>query len=71
MKLIKSNEIYKIYSNDNEVFYGSVGTVENLIKQGIMTHSGYPSTLFCFMPALGTNKHQFYAVTLDDIIRGL
>ena len=72
MRVVKiDNNVMKIFSNDKEVFYGYVGTIENLIKENILLSSDYSKELYCFVPALGIIKHQFYARTLDDILRSL
>ncbi len=75
MKFMKRRDdngsIRKVWSDDKEVCFGVVGTVGNLLKEGILEYADYPSETWVFIPVPGMIQRPRFGKTREDALANL
>lgn len=63
--------IRKVWSNDKEVCYGAVGTVGDMLKEGVLEYADYTPETWVFIPAPGIMHRVRFGKTREDAIAQL
>lgn len=66
-----TSTIRKVWSNDKEVCYGVVGTINDLMEANIFKYCDYSPEGWCFLPASGIMHRTKFGNTRDEVIEGL
>ena len=75
MKFMKrrgdNGSIRKVWSDDKEVCFGVVGTVGDLIQEGILEYADYPPETWAFIPAPGVIQKPRFGATRESTLENL
>ena len=75
MKLLKRRDdngsIRKVWSDDREVCFGVVGTVGDLLQEGILEYADYPPETWAFIPAPGVIQKPRFGKSREDALANL
>lgn len=75
MKFLKkrdySGSIRKVCSDDKEVCFGAVGTVGDLLQEGILEYADYSSETWAFIPAPGIIQKPCFGATREAALENL
>ena len=75
MKFMKRRDdngsIRKVWSDDKEVCFGVVGTVGDLIQEGILEYADYPPGTWAFIPAPGVIQKPRFGKSREDALANL
>ena len=75
MKFTKKRDyigsLRKIWSDDKEVCFGVVGTVGDLLREGIFEYADYSPETWAFLPAPGVIQKLRFGKTREDALANL
>ena len=75
MKFMKKRNyegsLRKVWSDDKEVCFGVVGTVGDLLLEGILEYADYPPETWAFIPAPGVIQQPWFGATRDAALENL
>ena len=75
MKFMKRRDdngsIRKVWSDDREVCFGVVGTVGDLIQDGILEYADYSPETWAFIPAPGVIQQPRFGKSREDALVNL
>lgn len=75
MKFMKKRNyegsLRKVWSDDKEVCFGVVGTVGDLLLEGILEYADYPPETWAFIPAPGVIQKPWFGVTREAALENL
>ena len=75
MKFLKKRDyngsIRKVWSDDKEVCFGVVGTVGDLLKEGIFESADYSPETWAFLPAPGVIQKPWFGETREAALANL
>lgn len=63
--------IRKVWSNDKEVCFGIVGTVKDLLKEGILVYCDYDLETWAFVPFPGILHKTWFGDTREKALENL
>ena len=63
--------IRKVWSDDKEVRFGVVGTVGDLLQQGILEYADCSPETWAFLPAPGVLQKPWFGKTREDALANL
>lgn len=66
-----SGTIRKVWNDDKTECYGLVGTVDELLKEGILDYCNAPINAWAFLPFDGMKYVARFADTRDGVVFGL
>ena len=73
MKFLKrkgdETTIRKVWNDDKTILYGVVGTVEDMLKVGLLEYCGYPKTVWCFLANPETSLSDQFAPTKEEAVK--
>ena len=73
MKFLKrkgdETTIRKVWNDDKTILYGVVGTVEDMLKVGLLEYCGYPKTVWCFLANPETSLSDRFAPTREEAVK--
>lgn len=61
----------KVWSDDKEVCFGVVGTVGDLLKNGILEYADYSPETWAFLPAPGVIQKPWFGKNREDALANL
>lgn len=61
--------IRKVWNDDKTILYGVVGTVEDMLKVGLLEYCGYPKTVWCFLANPETSLPDRFAPTREEAVK--
>ena len=75
MKFMKKRNyegsLRKVWSDDKEVCFGVVGTVGDLLKEGILESADYSPETWAFIPAPGVMQRPWFGATRNAALENL
>lgn len=75
MKFLKKRDyngsIRKVWSDDKEVCFGVVGTVGDLLKEGIFEYADYSPETWAFLPPPGVIQKPWFGETREAALANL
>ena len=75
MKFTKKRDytgsIRKVWSDDKEVCFGIVGTVGDLLREGIFEYCDYSPEIWAFLPAPGAIQKPRFGATREAVLANL
>ena len=73
MKFLKrkgdETTIRKVWNDDKTILHGVVGTVEDMLKVGLLEYCGYPKTVWCFLANPETSLSDRFAPTREEAVK--
>lgn len=75
MRLTKKRDydgsIRKVWSDDKEVCFGIVGTVGDLLHEGVLEYADYPVESWAYIPAPGVIQKPRFGKNREEALAGL
>jgi len=75
MKFTKKRDyngsVRKVWSDDKEVCFGVVGTVDDLLQEGIFEYADYSPETWAFIPAPGVLQKPWFGKTREAALVNL
>lgn len=66
-----TSTIRKVWSDDKEVCFGLVGTVEDFLEAKILTYADYSGVTWAFLPGPGIMQKAWFGATREEALAKL
>lgn len=63
--------IEDVWTTDKEVHLGFVGTIKDMLKENLLTHSDYEGDTWLFLPSMGVMHHAQYGRSKEEALEPL
>ena len=58
----------KVWNNDKSEQYGVVGSVGDMLKEGILTYCDYSYGIWCYLPCKAIHTGAHFGKTLEEAL---